>query len=269
MGGEEFGLDWRVKREDNFTFEDLKLKVKTQQDVFLAFGLSGTLAFDQPILWRSGRALWRMRGNTNAANDRVALRQGGFNSCAGQVAWAAVLNGRLTSEECLNEWGVHPISLLRGRADSPLRPLGGHRKLKEKMKSYNMQIGARIRSAFVALTAVLVLAFPPRLTEASIHEIVAAMCNGRGELEPYGQNKDGQSFVRALQATGFITSIEEYEGGVIIHFNPDIQASKYKSAGFDLLIEDGIAPGVDLILSPLVIPDEDFPAHANCHNCDP
>jgi hypothetical protein len=127
----------------------------------------------------------------------------------------------------------------------------------------------RIPHFLVAASAALLLTFTPQQTEASIHEIVAAMCNGRGELEPYGQNKDGKSFVRALQATGFITSIEEYDGGVIINFNPDVPASKYKSAGFDLLIEDGIAPGVDLILSPLVIPDEEFPAHANCHNCEP
>ncbi len=41
--------------------------------------------------------------------------------------------------------------------------------------------------------------------------------------------------------------------------------SKFISAGFPLTIEDGIAPGVDLILDPLVIPDPDFPAHASCN----
>ncbi|MFV2000706.1 MAG: hypothetical protein ACC654_10125 [Acidimicrobiia bacterium] len=38
------------------------------------------------------------------------------------------------------------------------------------------------------------------------------------------------------------------------------------SAGFDLTIPDEIAPGVDLILSPLPVSDPDFPAFANCKN---
>jgi hypothetical protein len=42
--------------------------------------------------------------------------------------------------------------------------------------------------------------------------------------------------------------------------------SKFMSAGFDLTIPDGVAPGVSLTLSPLVIPDPQFPAHANCNN---
>jgi hypothetical protein len=45
-----------------------------------------------------------------------------------------------------------------------------------------------------------------------------------------------------------------------------ISASKFLSAGLDLTIPDGFAPGVDLVLSPLVIPNPEFPAHANCHN---
>jgi len=53
---------------------------------------------------------------------------------------------------------------------------------------------------------------------------------------------------------------------VIIHFDPTIPASKFMSAGFDLVLEDEIAPGVDLILSPLVVPNPNFPAHANCRN---
>ncbi|HEX2340160.1 MAG TPA: hypothetical protein VHI98_06735 [Vicinamibacterales bacterium] len=75
--------------------------------------------------------------------------------------------------------------------------------------------------------------------------------------------------MRALQATGFIESIEETPTAVIIHFDPTIPASKFMSAGFDLVLEDEIAPGVDLILSPLVVPNPDFPAHASCHNLNP
>ena len=111
----------------------------------------------------------------------------------------------------------------------------------------------------------------PRPAEAFIHEIIAAMCRAGGEeVIPPGQVKVGQSFVRALMATGFITSIDTSDPTkVVIHFDPTIPASKFKSAGFDLTIPDGFAPGVDLVLSPLVVPDADFAAHANCNNLNP
>jgi hypothetical protein len=38
------------------------------------------------------------------------------------------------------------------------------------------------------------------------------------------------------------------------------------SAGYDLTIPDGFGDGVDVVLSPLVIPDPNFPAHADCRN---
>jgi hypothetical protein len=131
----------------------------------------------------------------------------------------------------------------------------------------------RIKGVGIAslLAAALVLAVnlmaPPR-ADASIHEIIAAMCRAGGEeVVPYGQNKDGGSFLRALQATGFITSIDTSDPTqFVINFNPDVPNSKFMSAGFDLLIPDGVAPGIDLLLSPLVVPDPNFPAHARCNN---
>jgi hypothetical protein len=53
---------------------------------------------------------------------------------------------------------------------------------------------------------------------------------------------------------------------MIIHFDVSVPNSKFRSAGFDLTIEDGAGPGVDLVLSPLPVPNMNFPAHANCHN---
>jgi len=109
----------------------------------------------------------------------------------------------------------------------------------------------------------------PRPAEGSIHEIIAAMCRAGGEeVVPRGQNHDdGKSFLAALMATGFITSIDFSDPAqVVINFDPTIPASKFVSAGFDLTIPDGFGPGVDLVLSPLVVPDPDFPAHASCHN---
>lgn len=112
----------------------------------------------------------------------------------------------------------------------------------------------------------------PRPAEALIHEIIAALCRAvDGDVEPPGQARgDLKSFTRALLATGFITSVDTSDPTkVVVNFDPTVPNSKFKSAGSDFTIPDGIAPGVDLVLSPLVIPDENFPAHANCHNLNP
>jgi hypothetical protein len=132
------------------------------------------------------------------------------------------------------------------------------------MKKRNLVAGG-----FLALLlAVAVSLVTPRPAEASIHEIIAALCRAGGEeVVPHGQNKDGQSFVRALQATGFITSIDTSDPTqVVIHFDPTVPNSKYMSAGFSLTIPNGAGLGVDLVLDPLVVPDPRFPAHANCAN---
>jgi len=134
----------------------------------------------------------------------------------------------------------------------------------------------RTRRLFVAATVALAVVLTvslatPKPAEAVIHEIIAALCRAGGEeVIPPGQIRDGQSLVRALQATGLITSIDTSDPTqVVVHFDPTVPNSKFVSAGFDLTIPDGIAPGVDLVFSPFLIPDEDFAAHANCHNLNP
>ncbi len=120
----------------------------------------------------------------------------------------------------------------------------------------------------LCLVSAIHLASPPP-AEALIHEIIAALCRAGGEeVVPPGQVHDeGNSFVAALLATGFIQSIDVSDPEqVVVHFDPTIPASKFVSAGFDLTIPDGFAPGVDLVLSPLVVPDPNFAAHMNCHN---
>ena len=113
------------------------------------------------------------------------------------------------------------------------------------------------------------LAVPPK-AEASIHEIIAALCRAGGEeVAPRGQNKmdDSASFLRALQASGFLTSIDTSDPDkVVLNFDPTVPNSKFMSAGHDLTIPNGAGPGVDLVLSPLVIPDPSFPAHSRCAN---
>ena len=126
----------------------------------------------------------------------------------------------------------------------------------------------------IALAIVLAVGLAtPRPAGALVHEIIAALCNGGagqgedGEVEPPGQAKQGQSFVRALQASGFITSIVESPTNVTVNFDPTVPNAKFRDAGVgDVTIPNGIAPGVSLTLSPLIEPDPDFPAHKNCPN---
>jgi hypothetical protein len=129
------------------------------------------------------------------------------------------------------------------------------------------------RLAPVVAVAVVLVAHLSMLTpaEALIHEIIAALCREGGEeVVPPGQaNPALHAFTRALLATGFIVSVDVSETEVVVTFDPTVPNSKFTSAGFDQTIPDGIAPGVDLVLSPLVIPDESFPAHEHCRNLNP
>ena len=121
----------------------------------------------------------------------------------------------------------------------------------------------------LALAVLAIVLTTPRPADASIHEIIAALCRAGGEeVVPPGQNRGGNSFLRALQATGFIESIDTSDPTkVVVHFNPDVPNSKFRDAGVgDVTIPNAIAPGVDLVLSPGIEPNPDFAAHANCHN---
>jgi hypothetical protein len=121
-------------------------------------------------------------------------------------------------------------------------------------------VSVTLATAFVLLS--------PTHAHAFIHEIIAAMCRAGGEeVIPPGQVREGEeSFIRALLATGFVESMELTDTTLTIHFNPDVPASKFMSAGFDLRIPGAGPEGRDLILSPLVIPDPAFPAHSHCSN---
>ena len=126
-----------------------------------------------------------------------------------------------------------------------------------------------LRSASgIGLAAALAVLAIPTPAHAFIHEIIAAACRApSGDVEPPGQaSPDSKAFTRALMATGFIASIEETATQTIIHFDPTVPNSKFKSAGFDLPIPGAGTNGKTLVLSPLVIPDPDFAAHAHCTN---
>ncbi len=131
----------------------------------------------------------------------------------------------------------------------------------------------------VVIVAAILLAVnvtTPKPAEAFIDEMIAAYCNGGAEpgVVPRGQVREGtRSFVRALQATGLIVSIEEGVGDgndVKITFDPTVPNSKFRDAGMgDVTLENELGPGVDLILSPGIEPDPNFPAFANCPRFNP
>jgi hypothetical protein len=122
--------------------------------------------------------------------------------------------------------------------------------------------------AGICLAAAIAILATPKPAHAFIHEIIAAMCRApAGDVEPPGQaSPDSKAFVRALTATGFIAGIEETATQTIIHFDPTVPNSKFKSAGFNLPIPGAGTNGKTLVLAPLVIPDPDFAAHAHCTN---
>ena len=85
----------------------------------------------------------------------------------------------------------------------------------------------------LAVTAgVLVASAAP--TDAFIHEMVGASCRFSGEdVEPPGQlgASHGNSFIRALQATGVISSIVPTATEVTINFDLSRPNAKFVSAG--------------------------------------
>jgi hypothetical protein len=117
----------------------------------------------------------------------------------------------------------------------------------------------------LGLAVVVIMLTTPRPAEASIHEIIAALCRAGGEeVVPFGQNKDGESFLRALMATGFITSIESTATTLTINFDPTVPNSNLRSTGGPVSFTS--PTGVLVTLNPGVEPDPAFPAHAVCNN---
>src|SRR5262245_17047207 len=123
--------------------------------------------------------------------------------------------------------------------------------------------------ATIVVAAMLALA-TAKPSDAFIHEMIGASCRfGGAEVQPPGQlgESNGDSFVRALQATGVISSIDATPTLVTINFDLSRPNAKFVSAGFSLLIPDGAAPGVDLLLNPLpTIDGSTFPAFVHCAN---
>lgn len=134
---------------------------------------------------------------------------------------------------------------------------------------------AKLRLAVLSLTLSLALSATAGLLTATpayaiIHEMVGANCALNGPPAPAGQLRDGQSFARALQATGVISSVVATPTNVTINFDLSQPNAKYVSAGFALTIPDAFGPGVSLTLNPLPTLDgSTFPAFVHCANLNP
>lgn len=128
------------------------------------------------------------------------------------------------------------------------------------------------RLKLLTLVAVMLSALAlPQVTLGAIHEIIGAACRAGGEsVRPPGQISFGsQSFLRALQASGVISSIVVVGDDTTINFDLNRPNSKYRSAGFSPTIPNAFGPGADLTLNPLPQLDPTFAAHANCRNLNP
>ena len=118
----------------------------------------------------------------------------------------------------------------------------------------------RLFLATLVVLAFLIVAMP---AEAAIHELVAAACNGKGELEPPGiLDPTKPSFLKSLLATGIITLVPG-PGTLTIIFNLDHPASKFFTDGSVVVIPDGAGPGTDLVLDGVPV-GLDHPSSDHC-----
>ena len=132
-------------------------------------------------------------------------------------------------------------------------------------------VSAAVLAALVVAAVVALATAAP--SGAFIHEMIGANCRfGNEDVEPPGQapgppGGNAQSTIRALQATGVISSIEITATQQIVNFDLTRPNAKYVSAGFALTIPGAGLEGRDLVLNPLpVLAGSTFPAFVHCKN---
>lgn len=133
------------------------------------------------------------------------------------------------------------------------------------------RIALPLAALAIAIGAAVVLG-TARPAGAFIHEKIGASCRfGGEEVVPPGQAgaSNGNAFVRALRATGIISSIVTTSTSVTVNFDLSKPSAKFTSAGFTLTIPNGAGPGVALVLNPLPVLDPTFPAFVHCANLNP
>ena len=110
------------------------------------------------------------------------------------------------------------------------------------------------------LAAALVAGATSRPAPAVIHEMVAAWCSGKGDLEPPGlSNDERKNFAMPLFAGG-VVQLTPFQGGFLIDFDFTKPQAKIVPAPTGPAIVQ-IAPG--LFIERFII-DPNFPAFENC-----
>ena len=114
--------------------------------------------------------------------------------------------------------------------------------------------------ALVVVLAAAVAAVLAQPEPAVVHEICAAWCAGKGEIEPPGISDDTKSnFARPVMAGG-VVSLTPFMDGVLIDFDFDKPQAKIVAAPTGPPIVQ-IGPG--LYLERFIL-DPRFPAFLNC-----
>jgi hypothetical protein len=126
----------------------------------------------------------------------------------------------------------------------------------------------KVFAAAVAATALLVgvVAQP---APAVVHEIYAAWCAGKGEIEPPGLSREGsKNFAMPVLKSGAVSvhpipAGPQGPAGILIDIDFDRPNVKLVPTGQIIMI--GVTPDGPLYLEGFVI-DPNFPAFANCAN---
>ena len=128
-----------------------------------------------------------------------------------------------------------------------------------------------MKKLFAALVgaAALFAGIAAQPAPAVVHEIYAAWCAGKGEIEPPGLSRDGsKNFAMPVLKSGAV-SVHPFTGsqgpGLLIDINFDAPQVKLIATGRILVI--GQTPAGPLYLEEFVI-DPAFPAFSNCTNLD-
>jgi len=114
--------------------------------------------------------------------------------------------------------------------------------------------------AVVVGAAALIAGVAAQPAPGVVHEIYAAWCAGKGEIEPPGLSDDSKKNFAAPVLAGGVVSLTPYLGGILIDFNFDKAQSKIVAAPTGPPIVQ-IGPGLYLerfILEP------SFPGFLHC-----
>ena len=120
---------------------------------------------------------------------------------------------------------------------------------------------ALLTSVVLAVLAVL----PAAPANATIHEIVAQWCAGKGDLQPPGI-QSGKNFAQPVLANGFVGPVVPFDppgaqpAGNLITFNYGVPSAKVVGTGVFINIA---ASGTPLYIEVIAL-DPSFPAFQRC-----